>query len=62
MSRLGASFFTSSGPITVESTSWSLLTSARQRIVRSALSVWARVMWPRSLNITLRFRSVDIVL
>ena len=34
---------TSSGPMTSESTPSILLTSARQRMVRKALSVWARV-------------------
>ena len=53
----GASFLTSSGPITLESMSWSLLTSARQCIVRNDASSCARVMWPRCSNMTLKFRS-----
>ena len=54
----GTSFLISSGPITSESTPWSLLTSARQRMVRSELSLWARVRWPRWENMTLKFSSV----
>ena len=49
----------SSGPMTPESTPSSLLTSARQRIVRSELSLWARVRWPRWANIALKLRSAD---
>ena len=58
----GVSFLISAGVITDELMPCSLLTSARQFIVRSAESVWARVRWPRSLNITLRFKSFDIEL
>jgi hypothetical protein len=53
----GTSFLISSGPMTRESTPWILFTSARQRIVRSELSLWARVMWPRCENMTLKFNS-----
>ena len=62
MSRLGAIFLISSGPITLELTPWSLFTSARQFMVRRAPSVWASVRWPRSLNITLMFKSVAMEL
>ena len=62
VSRLGASFLISSGPITLESMPWSLFTSARQRMVRRAESVWARVRCPRSENMMLMFRSADMVL
>ena len=52
-SRNGASFLISAGPITSDSTPWTLFTSARQRIVRSELSLCASVRWPRCENITL---------
>ena len=53
----GTSRLISSGPMTSESTPWSLFTSARQRMVRSDPSLWASVRWPRRANITLKFRS-----
>ena len=43
----------SPGSMTSESTPCSLLTSARQRMVRSEESLCARVRWPRRENITL---------
>ena len=60
-SRNGASRLTSAGPITSESTPWTLFTSARQRIVRSDASLCASVRWPRCENITLKSRSAASV-
>jgi hypothetical protein len=45
------------GPTTSESTPWSLLTSARERMVRSAPSLCDSVRCPRRENMTLKFRS-----
>ncbi len=56
---VGHSRFTSSASMTSELTPRCLLTSARQRAVRMAASVCARVKWPRSEYIMLMSSSVD---
>ncbi len=43
--------------MTSESTPHTLLTSARQRMVRKEESLWASVRCPLRENITLKFRS-----
>ena len=53
VSRYGTSRLISAGSMTSESTPCSLLTSARQRMVRSEESLWASVRCPRRENITL---------
>jgi hypothetical protein len=55
----GASFCTSSGPMSRESIPAKRLTSARLAMTNIARSVWASVRWPHWLNSRLKFSSFD---